>query len=336
MPETTPSPLTATAVQKGISKALVASNEHAINNPEILEPCHQEKEGCDHIVWSAGPYILHALLATPKNQKSLERDRAVTKLIKSQLISNPEIISIPSQTFLIEKWLCTIQPRLPGTSLEAYYIRATKNHNPIPEKTIQNLIDVLKTLHSIPRTEAVRLTSYKHERPNLHKRVKKATRQWEELKNIKYVNDPEDRMKEALSLSTLQSSLQSSLSISTSTYTPSFLHGDFSMQHILLDPSDGTITGIIDWSDAMLGDAAEDLAGLALSIGAGNARRVGKKVGYDECTIERGLVLAKCLAIEDLRELKCGLEKQPPERLLRLQFGMAFEGWEFEFWDKYE
>lgn len=36
------------------------------------------------------------------------------------------------------------------------------------------------------------------------------------------------------------------------------LHGDLSPGHVLLDPETGTLSGIIDWGDAMLGDPARD------------------------------------------------------------------------------
>ena len=42
---------------------------------------------------------------------------------------------------------------------------------------------------------------------------------------------------------------------------PRLLHGDFAAEHVLL-AQDGTPTGVIDWSDAILGDPALDLAGL--------------------------------------------------------------------------
>jgi aminoglycoside phosphotransferase (APT) family kinase protein len=37
-----------------------------------------------------------------------------------------------------------------------------------------------------------------------------------------------------------------------------FIHQDLSPDHLLADPDTGRLTGIIDWTDAMLGDAARD------------------------------------------------------------------------------
>jgi aminoglycoside phosphotransferase (APT) family kinase protein len=40
-------------------------------------------------------------------------------------------------------------------------------------------------------------------------------------------------------------------------------HGDFSPENILVNPTTGALTGILDWSDTTLGDAARDLVFLA-------------------------------------------------------------------------
>ena len=37
-----------------------------------------------------------------------------------------------------------------------------------------------------------------------------------------------------------------------------FIHQDLSPEHLLVDPAKGQLNGIIDWTDAMLGDAARD------------------------------------------------------------------------------
>jgi aminoglycoside phosphotransferase (APT) family kinase protein len=38
----------------------------------------------------------------------------------------------------------------------------------------------------------------------------------------------------------------------------SFIHHDLSPDHVLVDPGSGRLTGILDWTDAILGDAARD------------------------------------------------------------------------------
>jgi aminoglycoside phosphotransferase (APT) family kinase protein len=43
---------------------------------------------------------------------------------------------------------------------------------------------------------------------------------------------------------------------------PRFIHNDISAEHVLVDPDTGRLTGIIDFTDAMLGPVVHDFAGL--------------------------------------------------------------------------
>ena len=53
-----------------------------------------------------------------------------------------------------------------------------------------------------------------------------------------------------------------------------FTHADLSPEHILINPDDGAITGIIDWEDATIGDPVSDFVTLPFWIGWGNTQRV--------------------------------------------------------------
>lgn len=45
-------------------------------------------------------------------------------------------------------------------------------------------------------------------------------------------------------------------------FTPALLHHDLSGEHLLLDAETGDLTAVIDWSDATIGDPAQDFCGL--------------------------------------------------------------------------
>ncbi len=45
-------------------------------------------------------------------------------------------------------------------------------------------------------------------------------------------------------------------------FTPVLLHHDLSGEHLLLDTETGDLTAVIDWSDATMGDPAQDFCGL--------------------------------------------------------------------------
>ncbi|WP_102125907.1 phosphotransferase [Deinococcus planocerae] len=78
------------------------------------------------------------------------------------------------------------------------------------------------------------------------------------------------------------------------------IHGDLAAEHVLLDEG-GNVTGVIDWSDAALGDPARDLSGL-LHWG-GDAllhAALGAYGPVDGPTLERARWFAACRAVADL------------------------------------
>jgi aminoglycoside 2''-phosphotransferase len=48
-------------------------------------------------------------------------------------------------------------------------------------------------------------------------------------------------------------------------FEPCLIHGDFDIAHVLIDPARETVSGIIDFGDARVGDPALDFAGFATS-----------------------------------------------------------------------
>ncbi len=45
-------------------------------------------------------------------------------------------------------------------------------------------------------------------------------------------------------------------------FTPTLVHRDLNVEHVLVDPATGDLTGVIDWGDAGIDDPAVDFAGL--------------------------------------------------------------------------
>ena len=57
-------------------------------------------------------------------------------------------------------------------------------------------------------------------------------------------------------------------------FAPTLVHRDLGPEHILCDPETGALNGIIDWTDAALGDPAIDFAALISGISLDFAERV--------------------------------------------------------------
>jgi len=79
------------------------------------------------------------------------------------------------------------------------------------------------------------------------------------------------------------------------------MHGDFAAEHVLLD-AQGTPCGVIDWSDALVGDPAQDLAGLLHWGGMPLLSSALETYGDLEAeALERAQWYAACRAFADIR-----------------------------------
>ena len=129
-------------------------------------------------------------------------------------------------------------------------------------KFAKSLGNFLTTLHSIPTTNTRDL--------DVHERRPLECLQWLDQKAdvTRFINSLKD---EALSRNA-----QWFESKPPEPYSGRlrFTHDDLSPEHILINPDDGAITGIIDWEDATIGDPVSDFITLPFWIGWDNTQRV--------------------------------------------------------------
>ena len=83
---------------------------------------------------------------------------------------------------------------------------------------------------------------------------------------------------------------------------PRLVHNDLWAEHIIVDPLSGSVSGIIDWGDAVISDPAVDFAGLYTWYGEEWLEQV---LAYysgtpDTEIISRSRYLATCLAIHNI------------------------------------
>ncbi|MFF7448036.1 MULTISPECIES: phosphotransferase [unclassified Streptomyces] len=105
--------------------------------------------------------------------------------------------------------------------------------------------------------------------------------------------------------------------------TAVLVHHGLTGDHLVVS-ADGRVRGVLGWSDAVLGDPAEDIAGLALAVGSPAAVRAATLAGYGARPCLRGLWLARCDALTRLAERLEGRGTTPlPE--LRAQLRHAWE-----------
>lgn len=77
------------------------------------------------------------------------------------------------------------------------------------------------------------------------------------------------------------------------TGAPVLVHHGLLGEHLVVS-RDGRVRGVLDWSGAVIGDPAEDIAGLAVAVGAPAAVRAATLAGYAARPCLRGLWLARC------------------------------------------
>ncbi|MFI7409454.1 aminoglycoside phosphotransferase family protein [Streptomyces sp. NPDC049627] len=105
--------------------------------------------------------------------------------------------------------------------------------------------------------------------------------------------------------------------------TAVLVHHALTGDHLVVS-ADGRVRGVLGWADTVLGDPAEDIAGLALAVGSPAAVRAATLAGYGARPCLRGLWLARCDAVLHLAARLDG-EGETPLPLLRTQLRHAWE-----------
>ncbi|KAJ6189808.1 hypothetical protein N7519_004716 [Penicillium mononematosum] len=108
-------------------------------------------------------------------------------------------------------------------------------------------------------------------------------------------------------------------------YRLALVHNDIKGEHILVCPQSGRITGILDWADAGIGNAAVDIAGLVLTVGNNIAREIAREVGYGENEILQGVLQARCECVLRLDDRLNGDDRMTPVDLLRDQLFLSLK-----------
>ena len=269
-------------------------------------------EGGEHAAWFVGDYVFRALPHSQDSTAGLKKEAAVRKLIGRH--SGDTAVPNCVGTVTVDGWIGNIDVRVKGVSLEVRH--AT-------QRTEADLVHFVKDLWSTPVAEAEAIVGSERETVELDDLIPRAYEAWHQLLGTGYVIDHKP-------------SISTFLAFSDDAYKPDdtatdvLLHNDFKGEHIVLkssnDDNDGTLAGVIDWSDAAVGDVAVDVGGLAISVGQRMAKRITLRAGVPQSAVERGIAMARFDAIINLNECVHGDDRDSSEWLLRRQFERAFEG----------
>ncbi|MEV5596779.1 aminoglycoside phosphotransferase family protein [Streptomyces sp. NPDC052496] len=256
-------------------------------------------EGGDHASWWVGPDHVARCALDRGGSERLRREVALRALVGAR-IGGSVPVSVVSGEWARGRAF-TLDTRLDGVSAEL---------RPVPAAGEADLARLLVLLAEIP-AEAVAELGVPPEAPrNMPGLLRRATEAAEHVAARGEFDSgwlPRLRVPEAASAAG----------------PGTLVHNDLKGEHLLV-AEDGRISGILDWTDAVTGDPAEDVAGLAISVGAVAAVRVATAAGFGRGDCARALQLARCDTLTLLSDRLRGVDDSPLP-LLRAQLGRAWE-----------
>ena len=265
------------------------------------QPLRPVDEGGEHATWWVGTEYVLRMAPDAEATVRLRREIAVRDAVRP-------VLDLPvPRSAASGEWApgcgCTLDVRLAGVSAE---------HRAVSEAGEKDLARLLGGLAGFPAAEAAAL-GVPAERPR-HLSVLKsgAGRAARTL-----ADDGE------FDLTLLRRLETGPTPLATEDVPEALVHFDLKGEHLLTDEA-GRVTGVLDWTDAVLGDPAEDIAGLALSIGATAAFRIARLSGHSPALASRGLRLARCDTALRLADRLHGTDDSPLP-LLRHQLARAWQ-----------
>ncbi|KAJ4223263.1 hypothetical protein NW759_005898 [Fusarium solani] len=281
--------------------------------PMVLKPVHVQRstEGGDHIVWTVNEnFILRVPAHQQTNIESLRREKAVLELIQQSIPYELRKV-VPIALYLGTAnggWRYGLYKKVEGISVEHMSQRVTA-------ETEKDLAKFLQALGHLDICAAQEIGVPHSEDVNQQDLSRRALKAWNRIKGNRQLGD--------LAKLDIQKYMASPLLADGSEAVLS--HADLKGEHIFIDPTAGKLTGIIDWGDTQVAQPGIDIGGLAISIGALAAVRVGAMAGISDAAVQRGLRGARCESIVLLDKVM-NEGDDSPEWLVRRQLERALEG----------
>ncbi|TBO54361.1 aminoglycoside phosphotransferase family protein [Streptomyces kasugaensis] len=296
-PPTPPAPSEPTAhtVRHLLSRALPGESGTRI------EPVD---EGGEHSTWWVGArYVLRFALDESGSRRQ-RRERALRDAIRSRLAVRVPI-SIASGEWA-PRLTYTIDTRLPGVSAERQPV------SPAGERDLAQLLTGLRALSAEEIAGLGLPTAPPRPLDTLRKAAAAAAARLTADGELDGVADGAHRPP-----------LRTDAPARRTPPAPvAVVHNDLKGEHLLVSDS-GRVCGVLDWTDAVLGDPAEDIAGLAISLGAPAAIRAATHAGYEPPVCRRALLLARYDTLIRLADRLYGTDDSPLS-LLRTQLARAW------------
>jgi aminoglycoside phosphotransferase (APT) family kinase protein len=257
-------------------------------------------EGGDHHAWWVDADLVARFAVDVASTARLRREVALRDLVRPHL-AVPVPVSVATG-YWARGLGFTLDRRLPGTSAET---------SPIPPSAMAGLAGLLAGLGGVPTEAAARIGVSRQPAQDLHGLHRRALAAARRLLGAG-----------ELTAAQLRGIQDAEPLLPASPQQVVLVHGDLKGEHLLIDQ--GRVSGVLDWTDAELGDPATDVAGLAIAVGADAAELVAAAAGHDRHTRRRGTHLARCEAILRLERRLSGQDAGPLP-LLRHQLQRALQ-----------
>lgn len=279
-------------------RSLPAAGEAAGAGPDV----RPVTEGGEHFTWWVG--TRHVLRLAPDGEAAVRRRR---ELRLRDLVRPLVGVAVPTSVAHGD-WAggltYTLDTRLPGRSGEVQHVSA------VGEADLAGLLTGLREV-SVRQAETLGVP-------------RAAPRSLEELRTA--AEGAAERLAAADEFDPgrlAQLTPPAAGQLAAQTAAAVLVHHDLKGEHLVVS-ADGRVRGVLGWTDAVLGDPAEDIAGLAIAVGAPAAVRAATLAGYGARPCLRGLWLSRCDTVIRLAERLQG-RAEGPLPLLRTQLGRAWE-----------
>jgi hypothetical protein len=288
--------------------------EHGHSSLSHVQPIDEDRDP-DYSSWLVGPtdnYVLRMAL----NEAAGERQKRDIEL-RAIFASYANAIWLPF-TFAHGYWAkgltCSLESKLWRTSAD---IRTPSTFG------LKALAQLLTTLREIPTSLAVSIGVPVTEPRSLSTLRTAAIDAVEELADLFQYKAYSSvwPLVEALTNHTVQQLAAQPGKV--------LVHNSIKGDNILV-LSDGRVCGLLNWADAIVGDPAEDIAGLAISVGATAAVDTARMARYPVVTCLRGIYLARCDTLIRLATTFLKSDNSRTLPVLRLQLVRAWQCTELE------
>ncbi|MEU0614486.1 aminoglycoside phosphotransferase family protein [Streptomyces albogriseolus] len=263
-----------------LARSLLKDSGHGGGASAAAPDVRPAGEGADPTTWLVGTrYVLHL---APDRATGVRWRRA----LRLREVVRPHVpVALPvgvAQGEWAPGLLCSLDTRLSGGTAEENTVSAVGE---------TDLAGLLTGLHQVPVRQAESL-GVPRVPPRSLETLRRAAAEAVEL--LDKADEFEGaRLRQFTQAATVQLAAQAGSAV--------LVHHALTGGNLVVG-ADGRVRGVLGWDTAVVGDPAEDIAGLARAVGAPAAVRAATLAGYGARPCLRGLWLARCDCVIHLAE----------------------------------